>query len=368
MEEIYSEKPATLVTSVGPQVVYITINYNAESSDEGWKADNVQLKTEGAPTLMGIVDAIIQSGRLCSVQEFDAIIDAVLESFNVKFTHDEMFEAGKKLLLVLNQSYGSSKSVHVFFFDEEPLWVDKETRAAILSRIDAEEDAGKNTTNFTAEDCRFFNISIGSARDMLKKLEVYAAECYDMTQSHQLAIEDLETYSGVLDYEYKDGYPEPLTFGDEIFTYVQKEPTEKKIVAALKKFALPLVVEQDDDAALENVELFPSWESMKGKEVKQDERYYYDDALWKVVQTHTVQEDWNPRVAASLFTQVVKSEGGDDEEGTFENPIPFSLNMELVEGLYYLDEGVVYLCIESLNQCFWHLAAIPRYAQAVMPA
>ena len=366
MAEIYSEKPATLVTSVGPQVIYITINYNAEPSDEGWKADNVQLKTEGAPTLMGIADAIIQSGRLCSVQEFDAIIDAVLESFNVKFTHDEMFEAAKVLLLALNAFHGSSEEVNVFYFDGDGVWMSKEVRSALLSRIDAEEDKGKKTTNFVAEQLRFFNVPIPCVRKMLTELEMYAAECYDMTQSHKLAIEDLETFSGALDYDYKDGYPEPLSFGDEIFAYVQQEPTEKEVVKALKKLALPMVLEQDDETALDNIELFPSWESMKGKELKKDERCYYDGALWKVVQTHTVQEDWNPRVAASLFVQVVKQEGGgEDEAGTLENPIPFSLNMELVEGLYYLDEGVVYLCIESLNQCFWHLAAIPRYAEAV---
>ncbi len=197
---------------------------------------------------------------------------------------------------------------------------------------------------------------------MLGNLEVYAAECFDNTDSHQRSIQGLESYEDIRGYDYTTGYPTPLTFSDDIFTYVKTEPTPNEVMEALKRLALPTVVEQDDNTALENIELFPTWESMIGKEVKKDERYYYDKALWKVVQTHTAQNNWNPRAAASLFTQVIK--GGADE-GTLENPIPFSLNMELVEGLHYLDNGVVYLCIESLDQCFWPLATVPRYAQTV---
>ncbi len=363
MKQKFTEKPSQMVTSVGPQVIYITLNYNVAPSDDGeWEADSVQFKSEEVPTITEVADAIIGSGRLCSVQELEGVSNALVHTFNVHVEDDELFEASKKLLFALNSAYGSSEDVNVFRYEDKNCWIDKTTRTSILSRLDAEEEKGKRTTNLSFGNCHLFNVPIASARSMLKDLEVYAAECYDMTNSHQLSIEGLETYAAVHEYDYQDGYPEPLSFGDEIFTYVKKEPTAKDVVAALKKMVLPTVVERDDDAALECIELFPSWESMLGKELKKDERYYYDDALWKVVQTHTAQDNWNPRVATSLFTQVVK--GGADE-GTLENPIPFSINMELVEGLYYLDEGVVYLCIESLTQCLWHLASIPRYAKAV---
>ena len=367
MKQKFTEKPSQMVTAVGPQVIYISINYNVMPSGDGeWEADGVQFKLEEVPTIMEVAKAIIQSGRLCSVEELESISNALVHAFNVNVDDSELFDAAKEMLLALNSAYGSSEDVNVFHYEDKDFWIDKETRAAILSRIDAEEEKGKTNTNFSAGNTHFFNIPIASVREILNDLEVYAAECYDMTQSHQLAIQDLELYADVYEYDYQDGYPEPLTFSDDIFTYVQQEPTAKEVVAALKKIALPTVVEQDDDTALENIELFPSWESMLGKEVKPGDRLYYDKALWKVVQTHTVQTDWTPRVATSLFTQVVKSGGGGDaEEGTLENPIPFSMNMELVEGLYYIDEGVTYLCIEHLNQCFWPLASIPRYVQAV---
>ncbi|MBP5725286.1 MAG: hypothetical protein J6X18_17135, partial [Bacteroidales bacterium] len=34
------------------------------------------------------------------------------------------------------------------------------------------------------------------------------------------------------------------------------------------------------------------------------ERYWYDGKLYKVIQQHTVQDDWTPDVSASLFTEV----------------------------------------------------------------
>ena len=115
----------------------------------------------------------------------------------------------------------------------------------------------------------------------------------------------------------------------------------------------------DDKDALDVLELYPQWQSDKTYAV--GDRVRYDDKLWKVVQGHTSLESWKPDVAASLFVQVQV----ESEQGTKDNPIPFSMNMELVKGLYYIDEGLFYLCIESINQCFWHLADIPRYAHAV---
>ena len=129
----------------------------------------------------------------------------------------------------------------------------------------------------------------------------------------------------------------------------------KRLIALAKSEMKSL----EDKDALEVLELYPQWQS--GKDYATGDRVKYDGKLWKVVQGHTSLDNWKPDVAVSLFTQVQ----ADSQQGTKDNPIPFSFNMELVEGKYYLDEGVTYLCIESLNQCLWHLRDIPRYAQAV---
>lgn len=115
------------------------------------------------------------------------------------------------------------------------------------------------------------------------------------------------------------------------------------------KMKLP---ELDDNTAAQYGELYPEWSSIIGKEVTVDTRLWYNGNLWKVVNAHTVQADWTPDTASSLFVKVTK----DTEGGTINNPIHYSINMELIEGKYYIEDGIIYLCTRSLAQSVWKLA------------
>jgi hypothetical protein len=134
----------------------------------------------------------------------------------------------------------------------------------------------------------------------------------------------------------------------------QYEPYTEDVVTKIKALMQAQVNEQSDEEALNNIELFPTWISKMGESVSVGERLYHDGKLWKVIQAHTVQESWKPDVAASLFVQVQI----DSEQGTKDNPIPYSLNMELVQGKYYTQNNVTYLCIRALAQSVWDLSAL----------
>lgn len=62
-------------------------------------------------------------------------------------------------------------------------------------------------------------------------------------------------------------------------------------------------------------------------------------ALYKVLQAHTSQDGWEPENAPSLWTEICESHAG-----TLTDPIPYSGNMVLESGKYYLQGGVTYLC------------------------
>lgn len=95
-----------------------------------------------------------------------------------------------------------------------------------------------------------------------------------------------------------------------------------------------------DTESLEVKELYPEWESKMGQQVNAGEKYRYGGKLWKVLQSHTVQETWKPGEGTeSLYTEVVESHAG-----TKEDPIPYDNNMELENGKYYSQDGVTYLC------------------------
>ena len=95
-----------------------------------------------------------------------------------------------------------------------------------------------------------------------------------------------------------------------------------------------------DNDALSVKSVYPEWETLIGKEVKQGDKMQCDGRLWKVLQQHTVQEQWRPGTGTeSLYTEIVESAAG-----TIDDPIPYDNNMELEQGKYYSQDGEVYLC------------------------
>ena len=157
-------------------------------------------------------------------------------------------------------------------------------------------------------------------------------------------------------------YTPPPTPEPEPVDYTKYEPYTEDVVAKIKNLLRDKVAEQTDAEALDNIELFPTWQSKLGVQVNQGKRLYFDDKLYKVLQTHTPQEDWRPDTTASLYVQVI----AESDAGTIDNPIPFEVNMELVDGKYYTEDGVKYLCVRELAQSVWHLAdLVGNYVQVV---
>ena len=104
---------------------------------------------------------------------------------------------------------------------------------------------------------------------------------------------------GWLKEEVPDPEPEVLPQG---------EPDPDTVISKLKVLALPTLQTLGDEAALEVMECFPTWESLIGKTVQADERIWDDGKLFRVVQPHTVQEDWRPAELPTLYTQVTLDE------------------------------------------------------------
>lgn len=84
----------------------------------------------------------------------------------------------------------------------------------------------------------------------------------------------------------------------------QDEPDYEQVVEAVKKMFSTDTDELSDEEALDVAALYPTWRSKIGTEVAVGTRLWDDGKLWKVIQPHTVQEDWRPADAVSLFTEV----------------------------------------------------------------
>ena len=94
-----------------------------------------------------------------------------------------------------------------------------------------------------------------------------------------------------------------------------------------------------------NPKLFETEGYEEGKPIFTGTRVQYNGKLWEVRQDHNIVAQFAPSLAtASLWMEVVEETA---DVGTIDNPIPYDGNMELEEGRYYSQDGVVYLCTRS---------------------
>lgn len=84
----------------------------------------------------------------------------------------------------------------------------------------------------------------------------------------------------------------------------QTDPDMGEVMEAVKRMLANSTESLSDEDALNVAALFPTWVSKMGQAVNTGDRYWYDGKLWKVIQPHTVQEEWTPDTAVSLFVEV----------------------------------------------------------------
>lgn len=100
----------------------------------------------------------------------------------------------------------------------------------------------------------------------------------------------------------------------------------------------------DDNTALRMKDFYPAFESVIGQTVRQGFKFTHGDKLWRTEQPEmTIQEHYAPGVGTeSLYSEVCESHAG-----TLEDPIPYSGNMALESGKYYMQDNKVYRCIRD---------------------
>lgn len=96
----------------------------------------------------------------------------------------------------------------------------------------------------------------------------------------------------------------------------------------------------DDHTALRLVGFYPEW--AVGTVCEAGFKVQHCGKLWRAIQAHTAQDGWQPERAPGLWEQVCEA-----HTGMLEDPIPYDGNMALTQGSYYIQNGVIYLCIRD---------------------
>lgn len=144
---------------------------------------------------------------------------------------------------------------------------------------------------------------------------------------------------------YRDLTPEELAQREHNARVAQAEEKTRPLTEAevsrmlLTQQVNSLVV--DDNTAVRMMAFYPTFESVVGQEVKLGYKFTYGGKLWRVIQpTLTIQAHYAPAVGTeSLYEEI-----NETHDGTIDDPIPYNGNMALKNGLYYYQDGAIYLC------------------------
>ena len=126
--------------------------------------------------------------------------------------------------------------------------------------------------------------------------------------------------------------------------------TESEVISLLLKQQVN-AMEVDDQTACRMKEFYPAWSAgvsyAAGYKVQDNVR------LWRCRQAHTSQAGQEPSIdTASLWEEVCES-----HDGTQADPIPYDGNMALKEGMYYVQDDVIYRCTrDTINPVYNALA------------
>lgn len=93
----------------------------------------------------------------------------------------------------------------------------------------------------------------------------------------------------------------------------------------------------DDNTALRMIGFYPEWATNVSYAIGFKVRY--NGKLYRVLQAHTSLVGWEPEAALSLWEEI-----NETHSGSLEDPIPYSGNMALESGKYYIQDLVIYLC------------------------
>lgn len=105
-----------------------------------------------------------------------------------------------------------------------------------------------------------------------------------------------------------------------------------------------------NEEALDYMAIIYPWDYYLDKTLEVGMLVVYEDKPWRVRQTHTPLEVYPPSLAtASLYEAIDK-----EHSGELDDPIPYTPPMEVFEGKFYVEDGVIYRCTRDSGVALTH--------------
>ena len=107
--------------------------------------------------------------------------------------------------------YDHSIEVNSFFVGDIQAWIDRDTRVSLMNSTTILKNSGQETTTLWLNG-QSFTIPCDGLIQMLGALEIYALQCYNVTEQHKANVNAIESIEEIKSYDFKAGYPEKLVF------------------------------------------------------------------------------------------------------------------------------------------------------------
>ena len=102
--------------------------------------------------------------------------------------------------------------------------------------------------------------------------------------------------------------------------------------------------------ALDRMVVIYDWSKYIGKVLLQGQLCVYNDKVWRSRQEHTVLEVYPPSMDTASLYEVIEI----IPTGEKDDPIPYTPPMEIFDGKYYSENGILYLCIRNSDTALTH--------------
>ncbi len=146
--------------------------------------------------------------------ESESLIDEICYNVKVDFGLEEPLtelRKAKRNKIKEIEKYDTSAEVNSFFLNGLQVWLTKDTRVGLMNSLTIEKNAGKEISTLWFNNI-CININCDAAIQMLRSLELYALQCYNVTAEHKVNVLELTSIDEVTNYDYTVNYPDKLTF------------------------------------------------------------------------------------------------------------------------------------------------------------
>ena len=124
---------------------------------------------------------------------------------------ERTLEVAKSEKIAEITAYDTSEAVNSFTLGNATMWISRDDRISLMNSTTILKNAGEEETTLWYGGQKY-TLPCDTLIQMLSALEVYALQCYDVTEEHKAAVNALTTIEEVDAYDYTTDYPEKLSF------------------------------------------------------------------------------------------------------------------------------------------------------------